>query len=437
MNLLKKLRSFKRGNSAGSGQTGSSTPPPSNSKPRTLADLEKEIEAEMAAEAARRKAEQRKQKLSQSVRSASHLPRYALVLALAVGIPAGFVWLVNLPYPPIRRPIARSAPLLLLPSYIRFDNQFKGAINQVEQAKQLIDQSTSLADLKRGEEKLEQANENLNRLPIWLESEWRDVAGANSWYVFAYTAAGFNLARAEVGRLQAKLFQEQNAETTLLEAEKQIVTAKQQYATAQNLLAQQTAIGQWQSAINQFAQIPPETLAGRLAPSKLEAAQNEFETVVGRSSTIQSQGEVAAAAQFAMKAAQASQNAPHSVEKWQSIELMWQQAIDRLSKVSSEDTAGYQQAQKKLAEYQNNLEQIRLRRQQEADAVEALRRAQDLTDTLVQYPPSDQQAIGVGLQQIIRELRKVEKGTTAYAEAQSLRQDAERKLNEILPRSKN
>jgi exonuclease VII small subunit len=433
MNPLKKLRFSKQGNPAASGQAASTPPSSSSPKPKTLADLEKEIEAEVAAEAQRLNTEQRK--LNPPLRKISRLPRYALTLSLLVGVPIGFLWLINLPYPPIRGPIVRSAPLLLLPSYIRFDNQYKAAINQVEQAKQLIDQSTSLADLSRGEEKLEQANKNLNALPLWIESEWRDVAGANSWYVFAYTPTGFNIARSEVGRLQAKLFQEKNAETALLEAEKRVAAAKQLYATAQTLLAQQTAIGQWENAIGQLAQIPPETLAGRLAQQKLEAAQSEIVAIVGQSSTSESQGEIGAAAQFATRAAQASQNPPHSVKEWQRVESLWQQAIDRLSTVSREDSAGYQQAQQKLAEYRDNLEQIRIRRQQEDDSVEALERAQTLTDALVERTPPDKQAIAVSLQRIIRELRKVEKGTTAYQEAQTLLQDAQRKLNEISPKS--
>ncbi|MBD1852514.1 hypothetical protein [Leptolyngbya sp. FACHB-711] len=434
-NPLKRLRFSKQKKPTSSGQTASSTSPTSSSKPKTLADLEKEIEAEMAAEAKRLKAEQ--QKPNQPLRKASQLPRYALMLALLASIPVGLVWLVNLPYPPIRRPIARSAPLLLLPSYIRFDNQFKGAINQVEQARQLIDQSTSLADLSRGSEKLEQANKNLDGLPIWLESEWREVAGANSWYVFAYSAAGFNLARAEVGRLQAKMFQEKNAETRLLEAEKQIAAAKQQYAAAQNLLVQQTAIGQWEKAIEQFAQIPPETLAGRLAPQKLDAAQNEFIAVIGQSSTLQSQGEIGAAAQFARRAAEASQNPPHPVEEWQRVESLWQEAIDRLSKISSEDSAGYQQAQTKLAQYRDNLEQIQIRKQQEADSVKALEQAEALIEILVANPPPNNRSLSVSLQRIIRELEKVKNGTTVYQKAQNRLQNAQSKLDQISPKAKS
>ncbi len=233
------------------------------------------------------------------------------------------------------------------------------------------------------------------------------------------------------------MFQEKNAETTLLEAEKRIAAAKQQYAAAQNLLAQQTAIGQWEKAIEQFAQIPPETLAGRLAPQKLDVAQNEFIAVIGQSSTLQSQGEIGAAAQFARRAAEASQNPPHPVEEWQRVESLWQDAIARLASVSKEDEVGYQQAQAKLAEYKDNLAQIGIRKKQEADSVAAFQRAQSLTNFLLGNPPSNNRSLTASLREIIATLKQVESGTTAYPEAQSLLQDAQQKLNKISPNSKN
>ncbi len=393
------------------------------------------MEAERKAKAEQLKGEQRKQ--NPPSRKPFRLPAYVLAIPALAGVPIGLLWLVNLPYPPIREPIADEAPLLLLPSYIRFDNQYKGAINQIEQARQLIDGATSLADLRRGEEKLEQANKNLNGLPIWIESEWQDVAGIGGWYRLAYSPTGFNMARSEVGRLQAKIFQEKNAETTLLEAEKRIAAAKQQYATAQTLLARETAIAQWQNAIQQLSQIPPETLAGRLAQQKFDTAQEDLLSVVGQSSTIESQSEIFAAAEFAQRAAEASQNPPHPVEEWQQVESLWQEAIDRLRKVSDDDPVGYRQAQKKMAEYQTNLKQIGLRRIQEANSVRALQQAKDLANKLLASGVSDPRRVSAELQQIISTLKQVNQGTTVYTEAQDLLGKAQRKLSEVSAKAKN
>ena len=81
---------------------------------------------------------------------------------------AGVLWVVNLPYPMLRLPVARTAPILLLPSYISMDYHYRRAIARVEQADQLINHATSPADLKLGESKVREAQENLDALPVWF-----------------------------------------------------------------------------------------------------------------------------------------------------------------------------------------------------------------------------------------------------------------------------
>jgi hypothetical protein len=68
--------------------------------------------------------------------------------AIGLGGLVGLVWLLNLPYPMIRRPVAKIAPLVLLPSYLKMDRNYRDCISNVEQASQLVDRATSLADLK-------------------------------------------------------------------------------------------------------------------------------------------------------------------------------------------------------------------------------------------------------------------------------------------------
>ncbi len=81
---------------------------------------------------------------------------------------AGLIWLLNLPYPMIRRPVAKTAPILLLPSYLSMDSNYRQAIAKVEQSDQLVNQATSLADLKLGQEKVIQAQKHLDALPVWF-----------------------------------------------------------------------------------------------------------------------------------------------------------------------------------------------------------------------------------------------------------------------------
>jgi hypothetical protein len=70
-----------------------------------------------------------------------------------------------------------------------------------------------------------------------------------------FTLDEFQGARKEVARMDAKLFQEKNAQTQLNQADQLLGSAKQQYQEAPNAAEQQAAIAQWQQAIDQLHQI--------------------------------------------------------------------------------------------------------------------------------------------------------------------------------------
>ena len=75
-------------------------------------------------------------------------------LMMFIGSCAGVVWLVNLPNPMLRKSIAKTAPILLIPSYIEMDSNYRGAVDSLGQAEQLLNNPTSATDIERGEEKL-------------------------------------------------------------------------------------------------------------------------------------------------------------------------------------------------------------------------------------------------------------------------------------------
>lgn len=78
-----------------------------------------------------------------------------------------------------------------------------------------------------------------------------------------------------------KVFQQKNAQTQLMQAEQALNAAKQQYQQAPTPTVQSSAIASWQAAIDQLEQVPPETLAGRTAETKLVALKRDFEQVAG------------------------------------------------------------------------------------------------------------------------------------------------------------
>ncbi|NEO26930.1 MAG: hypothetical protein F6K03_08550, partial [Kamptonema sp. SIO4C4] len=264
----------------------------------------------------------------------------------------GAIWVANLPYPPIRRPVSQVAPIVLLPSFFSMDQNYRGAIAKVEQADQLINQATSAADIELGTEKVTQAQNHLDALPVWFlgyEPKTYCTLFGCSW---RFTVDEFATARKQVGRMEAKAFQEKNALTKRQEAETALSQAKQDYQAASTEEGKQTAIAQWQTAIDQFAQLPPQTFAGKSAQQKLPAYQRDFQKVAGVAANTQTTSTfVSAAKAYAMQAAELSQNPPHPASKWQEIILLWEEAIRQLRQVNPDNREGYVEAQQLIAQY--------------------------------------------------------------------------------------
>lgn len=128
--------------------------------------------------------------------------------ALLVGATGG-LYMLNLPYPMVRLPVARTAPILLLPSYISMDHHYRQAIAHVEQADQLINQASGPGDLTLGEAKLKEAAKNLDTLPVWFLGY---SPQHTFWHGWQFTLDEFRTARANVGRMEATLFQEKQAQ---------------------------------------------------------------------------------------------------------------------------------------------------------------------------------------------------------------------------------
>jgi len=351
---------------------------------------------------------------------------------------AGGLWFVNLPYPPIRRPVARVAPLLLWPSFMSMDRNYRLAIAKVQQADQLVNQATSAADFELGATKAAEAQKHLDALPVWFLGYEPQVYCAYFGCSWRFTLDEFEAARTLIGRMEARLFQERNALNQLQQAEATLQSAQQQYQQAAEPSAQQVAIAHWQQALDQIGLIPPETLAGRTAQQKLLNYQRDFASLVGLVASSEQTGTlIAAAQQFAWQAAQASQNPPHTAAEWQQIEMLWEQALQGLEQVTLEgDRTGYIKAQELKAQYARNLGTIRIRREAEETSVQALERAQNQIDQLlVSIPNQSNQAdlarSAAQIQSIINELEKVQEGTTVHTKAVELLNFARAKLQAL------
>jgi hypothetical protein len=352
---------------------------------------------------------------------------------LVAGV-AGLIWVVNLPFPMIRQPVAKTAPILLLPSFISMDSHYRQAISLVEQADQLVNKATGPADIELGEVKVKEAQKHLDGLPVWFLGYQPQVYCSLFGCSWRFTLDEFQAARKDVGRMEAKVFQEKNAQNQLRGAEEAFLAAKQQYEGAKPGAEQQKAIAAWQAALDRMKEIPPATLAEKMARNQLQAAGRDFQEVVGdaagrtRTNTL-----IEAAKTFAMAAAESSQNPPHTPEEWEQIAGLWEKAINQLNRVPLED-AGYIDAQKKLAEYTKNKGVAETRKKAESESAGALNRAKRLIaewQRLAGSSNPDRGNLARQLQEIINELETVKVGTTAHSEAQDLLKFARETLKKL------
>ena len=348
-----------------------------------------------------------------------------------LGSAAGIIWLINLPFPMIRWPVAKTMPILLLPSFMSMDHNYRQAIALVEQSDQLVNKATAVADFDLGEIKAKEAQKHLDALPVWFLGYYPKRYCSFFSCSWQFTLDEFQAARKNVGRMEAQIFQQKNAFTQLNQVEQTLKAAKQEYQQAKTAADRQKATVNWQSAIDQLNQIPAETLAGETAKKTLKAAERDFQAMGGvATGSVQADNLIEAAKEFALSAAVASQKPPNPAAQWEQIAELWQEGINRL-KLISLDNPGYLDAQTKLAEYQKNLGITQIRLEAEKDSTTALQAAKNLFANLQNNVNSQNPGYSLSqLQQIINQLESVKPGTTVYPESQKWLQSARKKQQE-------
>jgi hypothetical protein len=306
-----------------------------------------------------------------------------------------------------------------------------------------------------------------------------------------FTFDEFEQARKRVARLEAVAFQNSNALVPLNEARKALLAAKQQYEQSKNRKERESAITSWQTAIDQLDQISQQTFAGENAQTQLAAYKRDFEnarvsnfisaaeefdleaqkvkptnsqaasdlwqqaitrlgqvpnenpryvdaqklmagyqvkqkTVVNqRSSTL-----IEAGKQYALAAANASQNPPHTAQTWEQIGDLWENAIQELKRIDVSEPS-YVEAQKLIAQYQINLGTIKNRRQMESEAAEILKAANTKIEELIASPPTDKNQIRAEIQRVMTQLNTIKSGTTSYTESQRLLTLANKRIQQL------
>jgi len=353
-------------------------------------------------------------------------------VATVAGIVGG-VWFLNLPYPPIRWPVARVAPMVLMPSFISMDHNYRQAIANTEQADQLVNNATSPSDLDVGKAKVQAAQKNLDALPVWFLGYYPQRYCSLFRCRWQFTFDEFQQARKEVARMDARLFQEMNAQQQFNQADQTVATAKQAYQEAANDAEREPAIAQWQAGIDLLRQLPNQTLAYKMAQPKLSAYERDFQQVVGAvAGNSRASNMVTAARAFDAEATKMQGNQPQSVAVWEEIIRLREQAIAELKQVSN-DEPNYPQLKRMQAEYEGKLSAARYRLDEEKTAIKAYETANTLTGQLLETASRlDNAQIAGRLQAIEMALAKVKPSTTVFAEANQLRQQAAAKRKEAM-----
>lgn len=198
--------------------------------------------------------------------------------AIALGSGCGLVALANLPAPMIRRPVAEHAPWLLTPSFMAMDHDYRRATTLVEQADQLVNQATSPQDLQLGGKLVKAAQRHLDRLPSWALGYY--PYGYCSWAGcgWRFSFDEFETARKRVGRMEATLFQENNAQAQLAEIETGLNQLRQVLLGDVDPTQRVQALGQFRQQLDALQQVPSGTLAGRMARIKREGYERDWQT---------------------------------------------------------------------------------------------------------------------------------------------------------------
>ncbi len=414
-------------------QTSSPSQPPSAPQPTSAMQRYTELETEML----RSHQALQTRPIAQPKKSGGFkkFGQRLIWIGVLVGIPVGIIYVVNLPYPVIRQPVAKAAPLLLLPSNMAMDANFKQGQSSVEESRQLIESPTSAADLDRGELKLKEGKTALDAIPAWYIADWADYSrGYNyGWgYDWRFTPAGLQATRLKAGQLEAKVFQEKNAQIALTDAERDATMAKALFQQAAKPVDKKVAVQNWQSAIDRLNQIPIQTMAGRKAQQLASTSTRDLKELAGLSGGNEKVSVlISTAEEFAKKAAETGRNPPHPSERWSEIASMWQEGIQRLEDIPNTDLQGYSEAQKRLAEYKSSLSEVRVRLKNEQESVRFFDSANQKLIVLFESKNLERDQALSRFMAINNDLEKIKSGTTVYLPAQKVKLEVQNRLRAL------
>ena len=123
------------------------------------------------------------------------------------------------------------------------------------------------------------AQEDLDAMPVGTLGCYPQTYCGWSSCSWRFTLDESERVRKEVARMDAKVFQEKNAQTQLQQAEQALDATREEYQESRDFSDRRMALAQWQQVIDLFALIPEPTTAGRTARVKLKSYERDFRRV--------------------------------------------------------------------------------------------------------------------------------------------------------------
>ncbi|MBV6626140.1 MAG: hypothetical protein KI793_24925 [Rivularia sp. (in: Bacteria)] len=200
---------------------------------------------------------------------------------LAIGLTgvAGVVTVLNLPHPNIRWFVAKTAPILLVPSHMNMDFHYWGARNSVQEAQIMLKSAANFSDIKQVENKIAEAEQHLSHIPIWFLGYYPEVYCQNFSCSWNFSFDEFENIRTQIIHLETKTIREKQAFIPLVEAQQVYRGAKRKLSIAKTQKQKQLAMFSMQSAIKTIAEVPSGTLAKKKAETQLKAYKRYYEQV--------------------------------------------------------------------------------------------------------------------------------------------------------------
>ncbi len=200
-------------------------------------------------------------------------------LTIGLTSAAGVLVILNLPHPKIRWFVAKTAPILLVPSYMNMDFHYWGARSSLQGANNMLKSATTFSDIQQVEDKITDAEKHLSSIPVWFLGYYPEVYCQKFSCSWNFGFDEFENIRSQIINIETKTMREKQAFVPLIEAEQAYRGAKRELSIAKSKRQKELAITSMQAAIKITEEVPAGTLAKKKAEAQLKVYKRYYEKI--------------------------------------------------------------------------------------------------------------------------------------------------------------